>query len=317
MPIDSAYRQRHSRLGMAGGVFDRNIKPKPDMNMNDKEKPAKTPNPSGFTLIELLVVIAIIAILAALLLPALAAAKLKATESACLDNQNQLGLAFTMYATDNNDRTIDRVKPDPAGLKDAGGFWYLDSAAPTSWGTSQGVALADVQANLQTNNLLYQYAQNEGVYHCPGDLRFNLPISTGNADAVGWAYDSYAVTENVEGAGGNTNYTKVSQIKRTADCFAFVEQSDTRGYNEGTFAISGAISSRTQFNFEDVFATYHGKVNTFCFADGHAEPRKWLDGNILACGRATLIIGSTLYEYSKASANGVTAPSSTQSPDAG
>jgi type II secretory pathway pseudopilin PulG len=252
-------------------------------------------------LIELLVVIAIIAILAAMLLPALARAKLKATQAACLNNDKQFGIAYSMYATDNNDNLVNIAQP--TGWKSGGGFWLLDSGAPQSWGTSQSVALTDVQGCLKTNNVLYPFAPNPGVYHCPGDVRFRNPVSTATY-ATGWAYDSYAITENVEGTGG---YTKYSQIKRTSMCFVAAEQADSRGYNAGSFAISGHnvngsgqpnVTSTSGAKGEDLFATYHGNVGTFVFADAHAEAHKWTDGAILSGGNSANQSGIQAYDYS-------------------
>lgn len=253
----------------------------------------KTPL-GAFTLIELLVVIAIIAILAAILLPVLARAKLKATEAACLNNEKQLGLAFTMYVNENNQMLLNYTPPST--LNNADGYWGLDGQAPGDW-TSPAVAMQDVQNCMMTNNLLYQYAPNVGVFHCPGDVRFNLPIGSGTH--VGWAFDSYAMSENVEPyAGWTAGFTKAAQIRRPSDCIAFVEQSDTRGYNQATFAMSvnGPLPPIT-FNFVDIFATYHGDVGTFAFVDGHAEARRWLDPAILATGTATLAEGSSIYDY--------------------
>jgi prepilin-type processing-associated H-X9-DG protein len=145
--------------------------------------------------------------------------------------------------------------------------------------------------------LLFQYAPGVGVYHCPGDLRFNLPIGRGNS--VGWAYDSYAVTQNVVPSGSSpASFSKTSQIHRTSDCFVFVEQSDTRGYNNGPFVVGINPGRLITVTFDDVFATYHGSIGTFAFADGHAEPKKWTDPVILAAGLATVRTGSSVFYYS-------------------
>ncbi len=129
----------------------------------------------AFTLIELLVVIAIIAILAAILLPALAAAKLRAQASTCLSNQRQLILAWRMYADENQDKIIN------TGTTSAGGTqwpWRFDSSHLTSMPNTIGMSPQDKDIALIQEGYkeggLYQYAPNVNVDHCPADARFNV-----------------------------------------------------------------------------------------------------------------------------------------------
>jgi prepilin-type N-terminal cleavage/methylation domain-containing protein/prepilin-type processing-associated H-X9-DG protein len=259
----------------------------------------KTGHGGGFTLIELLVVIAIIAILAAILLPVLARAKLKATEANCLSNQKQIGTSWLMYADDNKENLLESYYTSgpnlnqciwfqQPGFEDGGGFWGMNAGFTT---TSQGAAMTNVLDCLQNDNLLGPYAANPQVFHCPGDVRFNRPIGNG------WAYDSYAVPENVESAGSsdNNSFSAIAAIKKPASCIIMVEQADPRGYNKGTFAID---TTRTSAGLEDVFSMYHGNVGTFAFADGHAEAHTWHNPYIIFDGKYSVNQGPSLgYEY--------------------
>jgi prepilin-type N-terminal cleavage/methylation domain-containing protein/prepilin-type processing-associated H-X9-DG protein len=231
----------------------------------------------AFTLIELLVVIAIIAILAALLLPALAKARLKATHAVCLGNLKQLSAAHLMYGDDNSDLV-------PPFLW-AGGFWGPPNPEPAE-GMTADQAAQIVQAAIRTNCPLYPYCPNPGSFHCPGDTRPRT-----QTPGHGWAYDSYSRTENVGGEnamhnnyyGAGATYTKLSQIKNSSMTFLFIEDGDWRGYNVGTWVVDWHLSTAS-FSWVDAPAIYHNNANSFAFADGHAEPHRWKDSRIITAG---------------------------------
>jgi len=165
-----------------------------------------------------------------------------------------------------------------------------------------------VQGDLIKYNCLYQYAPSPGVNHCPGDVRFNNPVGTGTT--VGWAYDSYSETANLVplttayvGGVATTvsdpiDYAKVTQIRRPSDCFCFVEQADSRGWNWGDFLGNVYVGTPDTFSFTDLFATYHGNVGSFCFTDGHAEARRWTDPVIIGAGKTANQGKSGVFDYS-------------------
>ncbi len=150
----------------------------------------------GFTLIELLVVIAIIAILAAMLLPALAKAKEKAKQANCVSNEHQMSIAFQIYTGDYNENYP---------LHD--GWAALGGQRPATPVIS-GFAAQYGGQEYETNRPLDEYCKNTSVFHCPADKGDSLnPGVTscwdawGNSYLVEWCYDGYRVA-SVTGSKG-------------------------------------------------------------------------------------------------------------------
>ena len=243
----------------------------------------------GFTLIELLVVIAIIAILAAILLPVLAAAKQRALEIQCISNKKQIQTAWFMYAQDNNDKLVLNV-PGASGGPTGWVNGYLD------WTTSS----VNTNENELRSGLLGDYtAKTTPCYRCPADN-----FLTAAQRAAGFKFRIRSVRMNKylacmppdAGWGAPfTNYYKMPNIKSPASMWVFLDSHPDTGANpgpgghpyDGTFSLPPAYLNANlttgqvgapSYKWNDMPASYHNKRNCgFSFADGHAEMHHWLD----------------------------------------
>ena len=259
-------------------------------------------NSNGFTLIELLVVIAIIAILAAMLLPALAKAKQKAMTGACLNNLKQLALGWVLYADDNNDRMVNlnTYFEGAISVSPWGAPWRTDlfnnqqSPAPnksTIAGWIAGIQQGYKQPRPDIEGPLWRYAPNANIMHCPADKHNQLPFTPGIGGP--FCFDSYSgsVNLNGEGHGGNCLFKK-TEIFRPTDRFIWIESSDTRGENVGSWQMNIQGSQANGFQNSmfadglDAPAAFHVVAANFNFCDGHAETHRWVSGATIAFANA-------------------------------
>jgi len=242
----------------------------------------------AFTLIELLVVIAIIAILAGMLLPVLSRCKAKAQGIMCLSNMRQLGMGWTMYTHDQEDR----VPPNP-GLAQmderynwVSGVMTLDSGDNLIFPGKNNPDNTNI-LHLK-NSLLGPYVQSVGVWRCPGDQSMStiggiryphvrsiaMNIWIGNYDARSGAVTAYSPGYKV--------FKKVSEITSPGPSQTFLlldEREDS--INDGAFLIymDGFSTGQTaQQKISDYPASYHNGAGGLNFCDGHAEVHKWVDG---------------------------------------